>query len=226
MSGEPYRAFTSERQAALGAVLFTFLAVIVWLAVAVPDSAEWVQSVDDYWHDAMAAYEWGPLVVLAQVFAIVGGAWVTVPLRVLVLIWLWRRKQWTGLLIWVLAVVPSQIVTTLSKLLYDRPRPDDRLMEAFTASFPSGHASNAAVMALAFVFVFVGPGPRRMVWLGVAVGYALVMAWTRTYLRVHWASDVTGGLLLGTACALWGALLAPRLAEALHTSTPASGPRT
>lgn len=206
--------------------MFTFLAVVIWVAVATPDTAEWVQSVDDYWHDAMAAYEWLPLVVLAQVFAIVGGAWVTVPLRVLVAIWLWRRKQWTGLFIWVLAVVPAQVVATLSKLLYDRPRPDDRLMEAFTASFPSGHATNAAVMGLAFVLILVPPGTRRTRWLTLALGYALVMAWTRTYLRVHWASDVTAGLLLGTCCALWGALLAPRLAAALHTSAATSRPST
>ena len=52
---------------------------------------------------------------------------------------------------------------------------------------------------------------RWMLWLLLAVLYALVMAWSRTALRVHWLSDVVAGSLWGTAAALWSAvLLAPQ----------------
>lgn len=219
MNRASWPLFTHERPAVLAAGMFTLLAIMGWAAVAVAGIAPLVQGLDDRWHDAMAAREWSPLVVIAQVLAFVGGGWVTVPLRVLVALWLWRRKQWTRLGAWLLAVVSAQVATGLGKLLYGRARPNDRLIEAVTASFPSGHATNAAVIGLALVFVLVPPGARRRRWLALAVGYALVMAWSRTYLRVHWLSDVTAGLFSGAAWALWGALLAQCLIGSRYTST-------
>jgi len=223
MNGGSWPLFTHERPAALTAGIFMLLAITVWVAVAVPDIATLVQGLDDRWHDAMAAHEWSPLVVIAQVLAFVGGSWVTVPLRVLIAIWLWRRRHWTRLGAWLLAVVSAQVATGLGKLLYGRARPDDRLIEAVTASFPSGHATNAAVIGLASVFVLVPPGARRRRWLALAVCYTLLMAWSRTYLRVHWLSDVAAGLLAGTAWALLGALLAQRLIGFRHTSMAPPG---
>jgi undecaprenyl-diphosphatase len=45
--------------------------------------------------------------------------------------------------------------------------------------------------------------PRRhnlFLWIGVT--YAVLMAVSRTYLRVHWLTDVIGGLALGCAFVL------------------------
>lgn len=218
MSSGTWRMFAGDRPALLTAVVTTLLAVVVWVAVAVPGTAPLVQELDDSWRGLMAAREWAPFVVLAQVFALVGGVWVTVPLRIVVALWLWQRRRWTQFWVWVLAVVPAQAVTSLGKYLYNRPRPGDGLGQAMTASYPSGHATNAAVIALALVFILIPPGSRRT-WLIMAVGYALVMAWTRTYLRMHWLSDVTGGFLWGTSCALWAARLEPRVMESRHSST-------
>jgi len=61
----------------------------------VPGTAPLVQELDDSWRGLMAAREWAPFVVLAQVFALVGGVWVTVPFRIVVAIWLWQRQRWT-----------------------------------------------------------------------------------------------------------------------------------
>ncbi len=209
--------------AALAAGLLTLLAIILWGAVAFPETATWVQALDDRWHAAIAAREWLPLVVMAQGLALAGSGWVTVPLRIIVALWLWRRRHWTRLGTWVLAIIAAQVSTILGKLLYERPRPDDRLMEVVSTSFPSEHATNAAVIGLTLVFILVPPGARRRRWLVLAVAFALLMAWSRTYLRVHWLSDVTGGLLSGFAWALWAALLAPRLIGFHQTSRASTG---
>jgi membrane-associated phospholipid phosphatase len=43
---------------------------------------------------------------------------------------------------------------------------------------------------------------RRFAW-GAALAATAGMAWSRTYLRMHWLSDVTAGALLGAGVSLW-----------------------
>jgi undecaprenyl-diphosphatase len=57
-------------------------------------------------------------------------------------------------------------------------------------SFPSGHT--AAAFAAAMVMGQIGAG-YRIVWFG----FAVVMAFSRMYLLVHYPSDILAGLLLG-----------------------------
>lgn len=77
--------------------------------------------------------------------------------------------------------------------------------------FPSNHAANAAAAAAALGFFF----PRTL-WLTVPL--ALLVAWSRVYVGVHYPGDVGAGLLLGLlAGGVTGWFLsrrvAPRLAE-------------
>ncbi|MGI9518555.1 MAG: phosphatase PAP2 family protein [Pirellulaceae bacterium] len=198
---------SKRRQLFMAAVIFTGMAVLIWMLFAIPETARLVQTVDDWWHDLMVDLEWAPLVGVAKVFSIVGSVWVMLPLFLLIALWLGIRDQWYGLKVWLVAVIPSQLISAASKLLYARPRPDDRLVDPTTWSFPSGHSTQAAVLGICLALILAPPGRRRVAWLTIAVVYALIMGWTRTYLRVHWSSDVVGGLLLGTSCALWAVMI-------------------
>jgi undecaprenyl-diphosphatase len=100
------------------------------------------------------------------------------------------------------------------KHLMQRPRPSHMLIEQGGFSFPSGHATMAAAMALGFYFV-VRYVRGRYLWSyasgAVALGCMFVIGLTRLYLGVHWCSDVVAGWALGTAWAtLWAALLLRR----------------
>ncbi len=106
----------------------------------------------------------------------------------------------------------SLIVNQGVKRLFKRARPttsgDDRLRvrAPLTSSFPSGHASAAAFAAT----VLTGWDGRRLgvVWSGLAG----VVAISRAYVRIHHASDVVGGLVVGGGLGLVGRRVARRLA--------------
>jgi undecaprenyl-diphosphatase len=92
-------------------------------------------------------------------------------------------------------------ISTIVKALVERPRPDlDPLLYLENAAFPSGHAliSALAFGAIGLFFVRVTRLPRVAVWVGTAL-CAGIVGFTRTYLGVHWPTDVIGGWLLGAA---------------------------
>lgn len=86
-------------------------------------------------------------------------------------------------------VRPCDVNTTIQLLV---PRPSDY-------SFPSGHtaASFAAVAALFFA------GQKKL-WKPALV-LAVLIAFSRLYLYVHYPTDILGGIVAGVLCGYIGA---------------------
>ncbi|MEI5585581.1 MULTISPECIES: phosphatase PAP2 family protein [unclassified Agromyces] len=123
-----------------------------------------------------------------------------IPAIVVVGLLLWRRPWAAGF--FASAVAASGLVTQAVKISVGRVRPEDILVHPDFGSFPSGHASNAAVIATALGLIFL----RTWVWVAGAA-YTLLMMASRMYLGAHWVSDVVGGMLVGAGAALvvWAA---------------------
>ena len=87
-------------------------------------------------------------------------------------------------------------------LLVDRPRPytagvtDLIVAPSADPSFPSDHATAAVAIAVAFA---LNGMPRRARWFGLA---ALLVSVSRVFIGTHYASDILGGALTGTAAAI------------------------
>ena len=106
----------------------------------------------------------------------------------------------------VFAVVGGTIISTVLKMLFDRPRPDfTGVAEVFTASFPSGHATVSAVVFLTIGAMLAEASPERQLkrfFVGVAIALTLLVGVSRIYLGVHYPTDVLAGWSLGAAWAL------------------------
>lgn len=167
-----------------------------------------LQPVDDRWLEAMIDVRTAWLTDVATVLSVLGGPLVMVPLRLLVTLALAFNRRWLQLGAWIGSVVSSELCIGPLKALVDRPRPPGGLHETSSASFPSGHAIAASVTALGLVVVLHPPVRARTRWVIVAAGFAAAMALSRTYLAVHWLTDVVGGVCLGVGWALvWPAAL-------------------
>lgn len=182
--------------------------VVVLALVALSPTLGVVQAVDDSFRRFMVSVRVPALVWVAKVLAFVGSGWVNWPLRVAAGVLLAARRRWVQLSAFALAVVTSEALIGPLKALYARPRPPMSVIATHGFSFPSGHAVAGAVTAVGLVLVLLPPGPRRWAWEVRAAVFASMMALSRTYLSVHWLSDVVAGGLLGVGLAVgWPALL-------------------
>jgi len=122
-------------------------------------------------------------------------------------LYLWRAKQRTLLVAWVLSYVGGTVLDGVIKDVVRRPRPEfaAKFLNYSSWSFPSGHSMGSLIgfAMLAYTIVRVGKiestRVKVSVWVGALIMIALV-GYSRIYLGVHYLSDVVAGYTLGV---LW-----------------------
>lgn len=117
-----------------------------------------------------------------------------------------RRKL--ALAVFVAAAIASGgVLTALLKFAFARARPDivPHLVEVSSASFPSGHAMNSAMVYLTGA-ALLASAERDWRVRGFLVTAALVLTlaigFSRVFLGVHFPTDVLGGWAIGIAWAV------------------------
>ncbi len=104
----------------------------------------------------------------------------------------------------------GRAASALLKLAFGRARPDvvAHLVSVDTASFPSGHAMNSAVVYLTMAVLLArGQEQRgaRVYIVAIGVLLTLMIGLSRLYLGVHWPTDVLVGWVFGAS---WAMLIA------------------
>jgi undecaprenyl-diphosphatase len=100
-----------------------------------------------------------------------------------------RRRDAAFLLAVVLGTTGLRLIVLAAVA---RPRPAERLAPVIGWSFPSGHSTASAAIALAAV-VLLG---RRALLAAAVLGWAVLIGVSRVALVVHWPSDVLGAWLM------------------------------
>ncbi|PHN02143.1 phosphatase PAP2 family protein [Flavilitoribacter nigricans] len=99
-------------------------------------------------------------------------------------------------------------VAHLLKILVNRPRPTDDLVNIIESakfqSFPSGHTVLYVAFFgfLAYLMHHLEKLPRRLRWTVGIFCLALIFSvpFSRVYLGAHWLTDVTAGFMVGLLC--------------------------
>lgn len=130
----------------------------------------------------------------------------TAALSVAVLLWLLWRREGLRAGAWLLGTAGVGLWIRAIKGFVARPRPEAGWVSEGGYSFPSGHSAGTLVLYGMLAWLLAGGLPRHWraaVW-GVALALGLSIGASRVMLRVHFASDVLAGWLLGLA---WLALV-------------------
>ena len=181
---------------------------------------------DAWLTDAAVAHRTAWLDDLALAVSRLGSWAIVFPVAAVLALAAARRSR---TLAWVILVTVAArpAVEWLLKDLVARPRPDGaRLVPGTGYSYPSGHVLAAcATWAFLPVVVALYTHRRAIWWASVAAAGSLIalIAWSRVWLGVHWASDVVASLLLAflalSAAEAWVDRRRPA-ERAAHAPTP------
>jgi undecaprenyl-diphosphatase len=117
-----------------------------------------------------------------------------------------------------LAVIGGLLLSMALKAGFDRPRPDflPHGQEVYTASFPSGHSMNSAIVYLTLASILASAHRARRVKVYVVTAAIVITALvgvSRVYLGVHWPTDVLAGWTAGAAWSVFCWLLMHRMQQ-------------
>ena len=112
-----------------------------------------------------------------------------------------QTRYWTAFFIFVTAL-SGEAVSFAMKSVFSRPRPAlaPHLREAFSSSFPSGHAMQSAIiyLTLGAMLMRITEGRLTKIYCcTVAMLLTFLVGVSRVWLGVHYPTDVLAGWIVG-----------------------------
>ena len=148
-----------------------------------------------------------PLTQVMTDITALGSFSVLILMGVVVAITLSLHRDRAGLVQLALAGAGAALWPSLLKALFLRERPTivEQLVTASGLSFPSGHSFGSAAMYLTFALLAgraLKRADQRKYFVILASTVIVLVGFSRTYLGVHYATDVLAGLVCGATWAM------------------------
>jgi undecaprenyl-diphosphatase len=151
-----------------------------------------------------------------RAFAVLGGLEITTLVALGLALYLWRAGFRTDVFALVVLPIGTVLEIAYKRLVFhpgvplgiskgDGPSLSTVLETTGGNSYPSGHIIRSVIVYGLLAFVVYRLARRRWVRTAAVAAFlvlAVLMAFDRLYLEVHWESDVIGALLLGGVCLL------------------------
>lgn len=123
--------------------------------------------------------------------------------------------KWKGIFLcitWVLGTIVNVIIkfsVDRERPFYEYPKLVEKLSTGGSPSFPSGHTAEAVSVAIAILLVY----SHRKLSSTVVIIWALMVAYSRMCLGVHFPSDVLAGIGIGIFSAGLSLYITERIAK-------------
>lgn len=164
--------------------------IIIGLVLMAAGIACWATGLDDFLHALLRLPIASPWRGMVLQLTRLGSLLILGPVAlVAVMILLARGARHAAL--WLFTTIAAgRLAVEGAKLVIMRPRPPqaDRLDLVTSWSFPSSHSAGTMLTCLALACVI---GTRR--GTPMAIGFAVLIGWSRLALGVHWPGDVLAG---------------------------------
>src|SRR5580765_1198017 len=154
MPEERLDPLTNHRRALVYSFLLLLGMVLIFIGVGkhpgLPGTTTtwaWIGRFDGNVYDWVQNHSYSILTNVCKVLNFLGSGIVTIPLRIIVALYLAFRRRWRYFAAWVLTWAAAEIALTQAKAYFDRTRPPFPLVPISGASFPSGHAVATASIA-------------------------------------------------------------------------------
>ncbi|MCW2948641.1 MAG: phosphoesterase, PA-phosphatase related protein [Actinoallomurus sp.] len=205
-------------------------ALFVWLVMVILGFAaktSMLTSVDTHLDEHLVSLRSPAFTMIAKAATVAAQAAVGAVIAVIVAAVLWYARRRRDALLTSCLIIGALAIAFITKSVVAEHRPPQRLWVIppdTKMSFPSGHATVAAAIALALVLVV--RGRLRPIAAVAGVAFAGVVAFARLYLGVHYLADVLGGYLAaaGAALLMAGFIDLPAIRRRLEdVGTPATG---
>jgi len=171
--------------------------IFVAFSLIVHCGVEGIETVDGAWRDVMASIASAPLTDVMNLISLIGSTAFVYSVSLILFVHMWKSRMKESIVSFFSMLVTASLAVNAMKYAFRIPRPPDGLLHVSGYSYPSGHVVLTTVFYFGLAYALYKWGRiSKVTSFLFATFVSLAMGLSRTYLSVHYLSDVIGGYLL------------------------------